>query len=211
MDEPHRLIVPVALGHIAKGIVPGLFNRLIGHFDFYLAVGLLEGVRPVRLHRHLHGLAIFVGHGDFVHLIAIIRPGLHGHIVARFGVRGRNHRCYAALAGPLHRGRISGRGIVAAPTAAGRGGPCNRIERDGRLGLGIVGIRSLDRFDLNFAGASRGDFPVCIHRCGAADDLPGDGPGARAAGNRQGKTVSVIDGSRCAGDGEGGLRPLGYG
>ena len=52
-DKPHRLIVPVAvaLGHVAKGIVPGRFNGLdgfIAHFDFYLAAGGTAGASAAR-------------------------------------------------------------------------------------------------------------------------------------------------------------------
>lgn len=88
MDEPHRLIVPVALGHIGKGIVPGPVNGLVGHFDFYLAVRLFERVCSVRLFCYLHGLAVFVGHSDLIYLIALVRLGLHGHGVALLGIGG---------------------------------------------------------------------------------------------------------------------------
>ena len=35
LDEPHRLIVPIALRHIGKGVIPGCFNGLVTHFNFH--------------------------------------------------------------------------------------------------------------------------------------------------------------------------------
>ena len=54
----------------------------------------------------------------------------------------------------------------------GRFGPNDTLSRAQlaqilfNLGLGIVGICGLDRFDLNFAGAGHGDFSVRVHCCG---------------------------------------------
>ena len=64
---------------------------------------------------------------------------------------------------------------------------------------------------MNFADASYRNLTVGIHCCGAADDLPGDGSGAGAAGGRQGKGVPVVDGSGLAGDGKSRLLCLTHG
>ena len=122
MDEPHGLIVPVVLGDIGEGVIPRRFNGLVGHLNRHLAVGLPEGVGAIRPRRHLHGLAVAVGHGDLIHLIALVRVGGDGHGVAplRAGGVDRNR---AALLGLGHVRLVGGRSVAPAAGAIAALGP----------------------------------------------------------------------------------------
>ena len=200
------------------------YGNAVGGGSIFLRVsgGLVDCV--------LYGVAVNAGISIF---IRCCRLGLAGGRDFRFGlIRTLYNRGAAGIAVIGRRtttgGRATARGTAAGGTAPAATGIPAAIaasgitasvapaglgcggQREGSCGLVVVRIGGFGRFDLDTAGASYRNLTVGIHCGGAADDLPGDGSGAGAAGKHQGKGVPVIDGGRCAGDREGRLCALRY-
>ena len=115
-----------------------------------------------------------VCYGDFIHLIAAVWLGFHGHGVARFGIGGCDGGRTAALAGFARIGFVGGRGISAAAgidgiTAAALG--LRDLKIDGLPSNVLrVGIRHPEYHGVGpHLGGRLGALIGCLQPAGVAD------------------------------------------